>query len=211
MTAVALTSSKRPTSRPAASRTATRPVGEGSAPKLRYIVVTLGGIFAILGGQLLLSISVSSGAYEISSLKSEMRTSQQSLQIVGEEIGALNAPDTLASLATSMGMVEDNNPAYLRVSDGIVLGEAQPATPAEQAGIVGVTAGTETPVLVPIISDVSASLAAQAVVEVSAEDALAIAMTVEAPAAEGTIETAMLTTPAAPATFGGSIPSPSTR
>ena len=211
MTAVALTSSKRPTSRPAASRTATRPVGEGSAPKLRYIVVTLGGIFAILGGQLLLSISVSSGAYEISSLKSEMRTSQQSLQIVGEEIGALNAPDTLASLATSMGMVEDNNPAYLRVSDGIVLGEAMPASPADQAGIVGVTAGTETPVLVPIISDVSASLAAQAVVEVSAEDALASAVTVEAPATEGMIETAMLTTPASPATFGGSIPSPSTR
>jgi hypothetical protein len=211
MTAAVMTSSRRPRATPAISRSATRPAQATSAPKLRYIVVTLVGIFAILGGQLLLSISVSSGAYEISSLKSEMRSSQQSLQIVGEEIGALNAPDTLASLAASMGMVEDNNPAYLRVSDGIVLGEALPADPSEQAGIVGVTAGTEAPVMSPIITDVSAALSAQAVVEMSAEDALAQALSVEAEAQEGSIQTAMVVTTTAPTTFGGSIPSPSTR
>jgi hypothetical protein len=139
-----------------------------------------------------------------------MRSSQQSLQIVGEEIGALNAPDTLASLAASMGMVEDNNPAYLRVSDGIVLGEALPADPSEQAGVVGVTAGTEAPVVAPIISDVSAALSAQAVVEMSAEDALAQALSVETEIQERSIQPAMVVT-TAPTTFGGSIPSPSTR
>ena len=211
MTAVALTPTRRTRATPAPARSATRPARATAAPKLRYIVVTLVGIFAILGGQLLLSISVSSGAYEISSLKSEMRSSQQSLQIVGEEIGALNAPDTLASLAASMGMVEDNNPAYLRVSDGIVLGEAIPANQADQAGIVGVTAGTETPVVVPIITDVSSALSAQVAVEVSAQDALAQSLSVETTPQEGTIQPAMMVAPAEPASFGGSIPSPATR
>ncbi|MDP4688630.1 MAG: hypothetical protein NWS14_02790, partial [Pontimonas sp.] len=52
-----------------------------AVPKLRYIVVLLAGIFAILGGQLLLSIAVSGGAYEIASLKTDLRGSQQQQQI----------------------------------------------------------------------------------------------------------------------------------
>jgi len=163
-----------------------------AAPKLRYIVVTLAGIFAILGGQLLLSIS-SPGAYEIASLKGEMRQSEQSLQIVAEEIGALTAPDTLASLAGSMGMVEDNNPAYLRVSDGAVLGEAAPAAEAGQGQIYTVTAGTEAFVPVQIVTDVFASLSAQAAYELSAEDALRAAHVPVVESGEAAIHTAMVT------------------
>lgn len=182
-----------------------------TAPKLRYIVVTLAGIFAILGGQLLLSISVSSGAYEIASLKGEVRQSEQSLQIVAEEIGALTAPDTLASLAGSMGMVEDNNPAYLRVSDGAILGKAAPAAEVGQGQIYTVTAGTEAFVPVQIVTDVFASLSAQAAYELSAEDALRAAHVPVVESGEASIHTAMVTQPIPVATFGGSIPSPITR
>ena len=197
---VAISAASRRRSPVTAAPTTRQETSTTTAPKLRYIVVTLAGIFAILGGQLLLSISVSSGAYEISSLKGEMRQSEQSLQIVAEEIGALTAPDTLASLAGSMGMVEDNNPAYLRVSDGAVLGQ-----------IYTVTAGTEAFVPVQIVTDVFASLSAQAAYELSAEDALRAANVPVVDSGEAAIHTAMVTQPVPVATFGGSIPSPITR
>ena len=196
---------------PAIPATATRSSSTKAAPKLRYIVVTLAGIFAILGGQLLLSISVSSSAYEISSLKGEMRHSEQSLQIVAEEIGALTSPDTLAALAGSMGMVEDNSPAYLRVSDGVVLGEAAPARESGQGQIYTVTAGTEARPTAQIVTDVFASLSAQAAYELSAEEALREATLPAVDNGEGVIQPAMVTTPAPASTFGGSIPSPITR
>jgi hypothetical protein len=170
---VAISAASRRRSPVTAAPTTRQETSTTTAPKLRYIVVTLAGIFAILGGQLLLSISVSSGAYEISSLKGEMRQSEQSLQIVAEEIGALTAPDTLASLAGSMGMVEDNNPA--------------------------------------IVTDVFASLSAQAAYELSAEDALRAANVPVVDSGEAAIHTAMVTQPVPVATFGGSIPSPITR
>ncbi len=111
MTALAISSAGAPRAKKLQVAPSTRQKTAANAvPKLRYIVVLLAGIFAILGGQLLLSIAVSGGAYEIASLKSDLRGSHQQQQIVGEEISALVAPDTLATLAGSMGMVPDNNP-----------------------------------------------------------------------------------------------------
>lgn len=183
-----------------------------AVPKLRYIVVLLAGIFAILGGQLLLSIAVSGGAYEIASLKSDLRGSQQKQQIVGEEISALATPDTLATLAGSMGMVPDNNPAYIRVSDGAIVGEALPAEASTSGQVFAVTAGTETSVPLPIVELVSLTISAATAVESETADTLAT------PPAEPEF---VSTTPPAVSTvsvsetpaprFGGSIPSPVTR
>ena len=175
-----------------------------AVPKLRYIVVLLAGIFAILGGQLLLSIAVSGGAYEIASLKTDLRGSQQQQQIVGEEISALVAPDTLATLAGSMGMVPDNNPAYIRVSDGAVVGEAIPAEATASGQIFAVTAGTESVVAPEIVEDVFLTISTATALEADATDVLA------PQTAEPTAST--LTAAEAPAPrFGGSIPSPVTR
>ncbi len=185
-----------------------------TAPKLRYIVVILAGIFAILGGQLLLSIAVSGAAYEISGLKAQVRGSHQQLQIVAEEISALTAPDTLAGLATSMGMVEDNNPAYLRLSDATVIGEAVAAASSDSTTVFTVTAGTEVHTPPPIVNAVYDSVTQAAALEVLAQDDL-VALTAEATAvAEASssvvVSPAMVTTEPA-VRFGGTIPSPTTR
>jgi hypothetical protein len=183
-----------------------------AVPKLRYIVVLLAGIFAILGGQLLLSIAVSGGAYEIASLKTDLRGSQQQQQIVGEEISALVAPDTLATLAGSMGMVPDNNPAYIRVSDGAVVGEAIPAEATTSGQIFAVTAGTESVVAPEIVEDVFLTISTATALEADATDVLASPTAdVDAPqAAEPTASTVAVAESPAPR-FGGSIPSPVTR
>jgi hypothetical protein len=155
MTALAHSTARAPRAQKPRAATPTRQRTKANAvPKLRYIVVLLAGIFGILGGQLLLSIAVSGGAYEIASLKSDLRGSQQEQQIVGEEISALVAPDTLATLAGSMGMVPDNNPAYIRVSDGAIVGEALPAEASTSGQVFTVTAGTESLVPPRIVEDV---------------------------------------------------------
>lgn len=186
----------------------TRPVLTAlKGPKLRYIVATLVGIFAILAVQLILSIALSGGAYEIASLKGEMRSTEQKRQMVAEDINALIAPDTLAGLATSMGMVADNNPAYLRLSDSSVVGEAQPATADSGAAVFPVTAGSEDVTPPAIIAAVYESLTSPQ--EISPE----------VPTEPVSTQTA-LATPVAPSEptpaptakrFGGSIPSPTTR
>jgi len=182
-----------------------------SVPKLRYIVVTLSGIFSILGIQLLLSIAVSGGAYEIAALKGEMRQSHQQLQIVAEDISALNAPGTLAGLATAMGMVADNNPAYLRLSDGVVIGQAVPASAASGPSLYPVTANAEaayTPEIVTtVMNAVTLSLTSMSE-EIEEPEPQPVASMASAPVVSATVAVA---TSAPKPKFGGTIPSPVTR
>ncbi len=198
-----------------ARESASRPTRQGlatpAAPKLRYILVTLLGIFAILAVQLMLSIALSGGAYEIASLKGEMRQTEQKRQMVAEDINALIAPDTLAGLATSMGMVADNNPAYLRLSDSSVVGEAKPASEGSGSGVYPVTSGSETVTPPAIIAAVYESVTApqEVVPEVSEELAASEAPAV-VPAASPVSVTPATPAPTTPR-FGGSIPSPTTR
>jgi hypothetical protein len=187
----------------------TRPRGNSAAvPKLRYIVVTLMGIFGILAVQLMLSIAVSGGAYEIASLKGEMRNTEQKRQIVSEDINALVAPDTLAGLAASMGMVADNNPAYLRLSDSQVVGSAVPASAQSGTQVYPVTSGTETLAPPAIVAIVFESVTTAQDLKQSLEPAAVSSQTVS--------PVQVSITPASPPVeppvrFGGNIPSPTTR
>lgn len=197
-------------SKPRALDSTRQDVSSAAAPKLRYIVVTLIGIFVILGVQLMLSIAVSGGAYEIAGLKSEVRNSQQELQVVAEDINALVAPDTLATLAASMGMVADNNPAYLRLSDSSVLGQAVPASHDATTLVYSVTAGTETFVTPEIVQTVQQSVLGHMAAVSEATDPL----TGPEQPVTAVVTPASTAVPAAsqPAPrFGGTLPSPSTR
>ncbi|AVG23942.1 Cell division protein FtsL [Pontimonas salivibrio] len=96
-------------------------------PKLRYVLGTLLGIFAVLMGQLGLSIALGSGAYEIRDLERQLAERNRDLSIVSEEIGTMQDPQTLAQLAVTLGMVDNADPAYLRLSDSQVIGSGDPA------------------------------------------------------------------------------------
>jgi hypothetical protein len=137
-----------------------------------------------------------------------MRQTEQKRQMVAEDINALIAPDTLAGLATSMGMVADNNPAYLRLSDSSVVGEAKPATEGSGTGVYPVTAGSETVLPPAIIAAVYESVTApQEVLPEVVETTTTIEAPAVAPSATPVSVTPAPTTPR----FGGSIPSPTTR
>ncbi|WP_166872451.1 hypothetical protein [Salinibacterium sp. ZJ450] len=99
-------------------------------PRTVYALVTIAGVFAILIAQLLISIVLSDGAYQISALQTEQKELGRTAGTLTEQLDVLNSPQHLAASAESLGMVSNANPAFLRLADGAVLGTPTPATAA---------------------------------------------------------------------------------
>ncbi|RFA15117.1 hypothetical protein B7R22_07240 [Subtercola boreus] len=125
-------------------------------PKLAYAAVVVVGVFSIVVAQLMLSIGLSNGAYEISSLQTEQKEIDRSNSALSEQLDGLSAPQSLAASAEALGMVANVHPAYLRLSDGAVLGT--PTTASSASG--SLTNGQ--PSLVPNALTAAAASAAAA-------------------------------------------------
>lgn len=103
-------------------------------PKVFYAIVTTAVIFGIIIAQLLLSVAVASGAYEIASLKQSNKELSRTYQTVNQDLERLASPQNLSANAEALGMVTNSTPVYLRLSDGAVLGSPEPASP--RGGVV---------------------------------------------------------------------------
>jgi hypothetical protein len=86
------------------------------------------GIFGILLAQLLLSMLVSEGAYQIQALQSANKELGRDVQQLTEAQQMLSSTQNLVANAAAMGMVNDPNRVFLRLSDGRVLGTPVPAS-----------------------------------------------------------------------------------
>jgi hypothetical protein len=104
-------------------------------PRIFYAVVTMSVIFGIIIAQLLLSVAVSSGAYEISGIQAQNRELTRTQQSVSQDLDRLASPQNLAVNAEALGMVNNDTPVYLRLSDGAVLGSPEAAS--SGAGVIG--------------------------------------------------------------------------
>lgn len=91
-------------------------------PRALYAIVAVGALFAIVVAQLLLSIAISQGAYQLSSLQDKQTQLQRAYQAASEDLNRISSPQNLAANANALGMVSNSSPAYLRLSDGAVLG-----------------------------------------------------------------------------------------
>lgn len=121
-------------------------------PRLAYGVVALAGALAIVGAQMLLSVLSTQSSFEISSLTQQQTELTWQKQILADEITGLSSPQYLAANATALGMVIDESPSYLRLSDGAILGAQQPAAPASSVdalnrGLVGNSLVAKTPLV----------------------------------------------------------------
>ncbi|MGN8551703.1 UNVERIFIED_CONTAM: hypothetical protein OHV15_03840 [Microbacterium sp. SLM126] len=94
-------------------------------PKLLYGVVAVLGAFVIAGAQMVLSIMTTQGSYELSTLSSQQRELTFQQQILYDEVAGLGSPQYLAANAAALGMVIDESPSYLRLSDGALLGAGE--------------------------------------------------------------------------------------
>ncbi|WP_349904682.1 hypothetical protein [Parafrigoribacterium humi] len=106
-------------------------------PRAIYALVTVAGLFVILMAQLLLSILLSDGAYQITALQTKQTELSRDAQGYNEQLDVLKSPQNLSARAESLGMVMSTAPAvYLRLSDGAIIGTPT-AMKASDAAVVG--------------------------------------------------------------------------
>jgi hypothetical protein len=109
-------------------------------PKSFYAMVSVSTIFGLLIAQLLLSIVLSDGAYQISSLQAEQKQLLRTEENLAERLDLLASPQSLAIKAESLGMVIGSNaPAFLNLSTGSLTGS--PVAASGSSGLVGTNGG----------------------------------------------------------------------
>ena len=96
-------------------------------PKIFFTIVTVITIFIIIVAQILLSVSLQSGAYEIAGLQRNVKELGRTYQSATQDLNRMTSPQNIAQSAEVLGMVGNSNPAYLRLSDSLVTGAATPA------------------------------------------------------------------------------------
>ncbi|MBH0128879.1 hypothetical protein [Salinibacterium sp. NK8237] len=182
----------QPTARPSHIEIVTTKAQRKARPRMLYAVVTVASLFAILAAQLLLSIVVTQGAYEIDSLQYDQKVLVRTEQSLLESLSLQSSTQNLAARAAEYGMVPNATPYSLNISDGSVFslpGSADPSGCGGSCGLVGNT-------LLDDASLVTAANAAEATAGASASGASAAAAT---------------DTSAAPEPANNAIPAPVTR
>lgn len=113
------------------------------APARRRVPRRAFGVIAVLGAvmialvQMGLSILTTQSSFEIASLTQQQRDLTYQKQILYDEVAGLNSPQYLAANAAALGMVIDETPTYLRLSDGAVIGSGKPAEGASSVDAMG--------------------------------------------------------------------------
>ncbi|MCC2031898.1 hypothetical protein [Microbacterium allomyrinae] len=106
-------------------------------PKLLYGVVAVLGAFLIAGSQMALSMMTTQSSYELSSLVTQQRDLTYQKQILYDDVAGLSSPQYLAANAAALGMVIDESPSYLRLSDGALLGASEVALGSSSVDAIG--------------------------------------------------------------------------
>jgi hypothetical protein len=131
---------QRPDQRPSHIEIVTTKAQRKARPRALYAVVTVGSMFAILAAQLLLSIVVTQGAYQIDSLQYEQKILNRTEQSLLESLSLRSSSQNLAAQAAGFGMIPNATPYSLNVSNGSVFrlpGSADPAGCGGACGLVG--------------------------------------------------------------------------
>jgi hypothetical protein len=103
-----------------------RPV-RSRARKAPFVVVVMTVLTIGLVGLIIMSTVLQAQSFEAARLDRQAATLQTQQQSIGREVDRLQSPANVASRAIAIGMVPNANPAFLRLSDGKVLGEPEPA------------------------------------------------------------------------------------
>jgi hypothetical protein len=187
-------------------------------PKLVYALIATLVIFGIFLAQLLITISLSSGAYQIDGLQSTKQNLGRTESSLTEQIDTLDSSQNLQANATALGMVSSTRAAFLRLSDGAVLGSAAPAASAKASalatsgadGSVANSLLTNIPVITPpdTLTSSTGTGHGDANAPVGSSGNTESTQGTTAPASTGTASDDSPTSP--PANSGGDLPSPVT-
>lgn len=106
-------------------------------PKLLYGIIAVLGAFLIAGAQMALSIMTTQGSYELAALTKQQSELTYQKQMLYDEVAGLSSPQYLAANAAALGMVVDESPSYLRLSDGAILGASEVALGSTSIDAIG--------------------------------------------------------------------------
>jgi hypothetical protein len=96
-------------------------------PRRLYGIVAVLGALSIAAAQMVLSIMTTQTSYQLSTLSGKQHSLTLQKQVLYDEVAGLSSPQYLAANASALGMVIDESPSYLRLSDGAILGSSQAA------------------------------------------------------------------------------------
>ncbi len=99
------------------------PQRRSSAAKAPFVVVVVLLLVGGLLGLLVLNTLVAQDSFALHDLTLSGKALQQQEQDLAAQVQSLQAPADLAHRATALGMVPGGAPAFLRLSDGRVLGQ----------------------------------------------------------------------------------------
>ena len=134
----------RPTSRPSRGLRLVPPVRR-PAPRAPFVVL-LGGLLAAgLGGLLYLHTSLAEDSFRLTDLMTRSAVLADREQALEQEVAQEASPTRLAQRAEALGMVRSANPAFIRLSDGAILGKPKPgvAPPPPSAPTPSATASSD--------------------------------------------------------------------
>ena len=102
------------------------PQRRSKAAKTPFVVVVVALLGGGLLGLLLLNTTLAQDAFTLHTLKTEGRELAVREQALQRDVESLRTPEALAARAEAMGMVPAGPPAFLRLSDGAVIGAPEP-------------------------------------------------------------------------------------
>ncbi len=90
---------------------------------LTRVSILIGIFVSLFVVRLFISVAIDSSAYQIATLGSQSANLTRDAAFLDEQLEVLNSPQNLSTVARKLGMVNNNRPAYLRLSDGRVWGD----------------------------------------------------------------------------------------
>lgn len=121
------------------------PGGGRHAPRVPFAALVLGVLGLGLVGLLVLNTSLQQGAFHARDLEARAESLSERRDALEVRVAALRSPQRLARQAAAMGMVPNDNPAFLRLRDAKVLGNPAPATTAAAPQFLAPPRGTPSP------------------------------------------------------------------
>jgi hypothetical protein len=124
------------------------------APRTPFVIVVVAILAAGLVGLLLLNTALAQGSFRVHDLQRKTAALQDREQQLQIAVDSANNPARLAAAARHLGLVAADDPGFLRLSDGRILGEPHAATPPPKKAPVATASpkASATPVLQPTAS-----------------------------------------------------------
>ncbi len=112
-----------------------RSLGRTQAARTPFAVLVLVMLAAGVVGLLMFNTNMQQASFRATALQDRVNVLTAKEQALDMELDQLRDPQSLAVAAKALGMVAPSQPAFVRLSDGRVLGNPTPATPAEAVRI----------------------------------------------------------------------------